>query len=184
VVGDGGDVRWIVPLGRNGDFGPPAGASTRLRADRLTDLSSVESLGTTDFRAVDLECDADEDANCTAVLTGADGVVVRGHHLRMSPYGDAQWFWARDPAPVPRPDGGALRASSPLHTVSTKIGAPPREQRTHAIVVFGAPPHVDGSSVVVRADHHFVAASAMAQWPGSSHATLLVDEAGDIYLAR
>jgi hypothetical protein len=185
VVGDGGSVFRVVPYFTDLPIPLPHEEESPLRAD------AVGVGATSDFRAVELECQDDEDASCTAVLHAEGGVVVRGTRKGRCDTGTrysgsqnawCRWTWTRDPSPAPLAPARELQAWAPVDVVDTKLGRT-RSVHTRAVVTFGASPHahVDGSPIALRTGVQFVAA---ATYLGIGEETLLVDDAGDVYLAR
>jgi hypothetical protein len=187
VLGDGGVVYRVVPWFTDRSVPFPEHVGSWLRADRIADLDVV-----TDFRAVDLACTTDDGLDrCDATLTGADGVRVHGVRTGTCDNGtrpsgsqmySCRWEWRlgeRGPAPVTSP----LRVWSPVVVVRTKLTAT-REERDREAVILGPSPALEahGSLLPLRVERRFVSASM--QYGDLGEATLLVDEGGDVFIAR
>jgi hypothetical protein len=148
VVGDGGSLFRVVPSLMD-EPRPWPYTGPVLHADRVTDLGLA-----TDFRTVEFACRDDVDSQglafprCDAVVTGADGVVVRGVRMwacerprRVSGCGGVPctWTWTRDPVPAAPAGGTDLQAWSPIDVVSTKLHST-RVEHARALLTFGANP--------------------------------------------
>jgi hypothetical protein len=183
VVGDGGSVVRVVSwyTSRGVPLGDGSGVTTW----------PMEGLAlTADLRTLRFSCDETAE-RCDATVASADGVVARGERTGACDDGQrvsgsmlhwCSWKWTVLPAPAPLPPEAGLRVWATIDVVSTKPLATTRD-RSRGQVTFGVVPHaqVDGASLLLRTDRRFVAAST--PFDGLGDETLLVDDAGDVYLA-
>jgi hypothetical protein len=188
VVADEGAARVVVWFS-GPPYSFPSEPAARLVAHRITDLPV-----TSDLRAVDLSCTADGPGRdtCHATLIGAEG--VRIHGVRTGTCDDGRtssghrinscnWTWQVRHEPEATPPEPPVGAWSPVTVMSTKLTAR-REERERARLWFGPSPtaDIDGTVLPLRVERRFVAAAT--QYGGLGAATLLLDDAGDVYLAR
>jgi hypothetical protein len=186
VIGDDGAAR-VVMWFSGPPYSLPSEPAKRLVARRIADLPV-----TSDLRAVDLRCTAEGGGYpCQATLIGAEGVRVHGARTGYCDDGTTSsghrkacdWTWQVGHEPEATPAERPLSAWSPVAVVSTKLTAR-REERERARLSFGPSPtaDIDGMVLPLRIERRFVAATT--PYGGLGAATLFVDDAGEVYLAR
>ena len=188
VVGDDGAAFRVVPWFADRVFPFSLDPRELLRADRIADLPV-----TSDLRAVDFRCtaDASDPDRCDATLTGADGVQILGVRTGICDDGRSfsgyrhacAWTWRLGERAEATKAEPPERAWSPVTVVSEKLTAT-REERERARLTFGPSPvaEIDGTVLPLRVERRFVAGAT--PYGGLGAATLLLDEAGEVYLAR
>ncbi len=191
VVGDGGVLLRIVPWYTNRHAYVGTGSGLVAWDARKYELEERGLHLTADLRGVDLSCD-DSAERCEATLWSDEGIVARGVRTGRCDDGSrasgsvahrCNWEWSLEPAPSAHPPDLELSAWTAVDLVSRKVLGSKREH-TRALVTFGPSAHVrvDRALLPLESEHRFVA--AFTPFQGLGDATILADEAGDVYVAR